>query len=97
MSSPLLPRNRRGTTYDGLLHQTDAYVTLANLAGVSTATLDASGPVHYDGMDIWSALLTGGPSPRKEVVYNIFGENPGSITVGRYKLLKGDPGGGHPY
>ena len=97
MSSPLLPSTRRGITYDGLLHQTDAYVTLATLAGVSAAAFAASEPVAHDGMAIWPTLLTGEPSPRKDVVHNIFGTNPGSITVGRYKLLKGDPGGGHPY
>ena len=97
VSSPLLPASRRGTTYSGLLHQTDAYVTFAKLSGLTAADLARSGPVAVDGMDIWPALTTGAASPRTELVHNIFGANPGAIRVGRWKLLVGDPGGGHPY
>ena len=91
VSSPLLAAARKGTVYAGLLHQTDVYVTFAKLAGVSSDALARSGPVPVDGIDIWEALTSGGASPRTELVHNIFGDHPGAIRVGRYKLLKGPP------
>ncbi len=49
-----------------MIHITDMYPTLAKLA---RARLDKNKPL--DGMDVWSAIADGAPSPRKEVVYDI--------------------------
>ena len=49
-----------------LMHVVDWYPTLAGLAGASTSKAKP-----LDGMDMWSMLSTGSPSPRNEVVYNI--------------------------
>jgi arylsulfatase A-like enzyme len=49
-----------------MMHVVDMYPTLARLAG---AQLGKNKPL--DGMDVWSAIATGGPSPRNQVVYDI--------------------------
>lgn len=49
-----------------MMHIVDMYPTLAKLAG---AQLGKNKPL--DGMDVWPAIATGGPSPRQEVVYDI--------------------------
>lgn len=89
ISSPLLPASIRNTSWGGMSHGTDLYVTLAKLAGVSDEALAASGPVPPDGLNLWPALVEGGASPRTEAVVNIDGDNPGAIRVGRYKLMVG--------
>jgi len=59
-------RIRPGSVVDQPIHVVDMYPTLAGLAG---APLGKSKPL--DGMNVWSALAEGGPSPREEVVYDI--------------------------
>jgi arylsulfatase A-like enzyme len=49
-----------------IMHVVDWYPTLAGLAGAKTDKAKA-----LDGMNMWSMLSEGKPSPRTEVVYNI--------------------------
>merc|ERR1711990_551609 len=42
-------------------------------------------------------IFLAGPSPRSELVHNIFGTMPGAIRVGDYKLVRGDPSLKRPY
>ena len=49
VTSPLLPVTARGTTYSGLLHETDWFATLAYLAG-------ATPPSDLDGINVWNTL-----------------------------------------
>lgn len=51
---------------NGLIHAVDILPTFAALAGAST---DVCKPL--DGMNVWSALEGGGPSPRSEFIYNV--------------------------
>jgi arylsulfatase A-like enzyme len=55
-----------GSVVDQTIHVVDMYPTLAGLAG---APLGKNKPL--DGMDVWSTLGEGKPSPRAEVVYDI--------------------------
>lgn len=55
-----------GSIVDQPLHVVDMYPTLARLAG---ATLGKNKPL--DGMDVWSTLSEGKPSPREEIVYDL--------------------------
>ena len=55
-----------GTVVDTPIHMVDMYPTLAALAGASTAKTKP-----LDGMNVWSAIADGKPSPRTEVVYDI--------------------------
>lgn len=64
-----------------MVHVVDYYPTLAKLAGASTAK---SKPL--DGMDVWSTLSEGAPSPRTEVVYNIEMFR-GAVRQGDWKLV----------
>eukprot|EP00730_Choanoeca_flexa_P000671 TRINITY_DN10291_c0_g3_i2.p1 TRINITY_DN10291_c0_g3~~TRINITY_DN10291_c0_g3_i2.p1 ORF type:complete len:535 (+),score=69.92 TRINITY_DN10291_c0_g3_i2:113-1717(+) len=53
VTSPLLPAEKRGTHYSGLIHTADWYATFAALAGLNTTN---TGPVPPDGVNIWPAL-----------------------------------------
>ena len=66
---------------DEPIHVTDWFPTFASLAGAST---EKSKPL--DGMNVWSTVSTGAPSPRKEVLYNV---DPlgGALSVGNWKLV----------
>lgn len=94
VSGPLVPPPRRGSKWGGLAHSSDWYVTFVE--GVAGGQLPAhTGPRAVDGHNLWPALLTGGTSPRTEVVhqvvnnYTIAGglEEPAVIRIGKYKLI----------
>ncbi|MBI1374766.1 MAG: sulfatase-like hydrolase/transferase [Phycisphaera sp.] len=72
---------KAGITVDGLIHAVDLYPTLANLAGASTAKCKP-----LDGVDVWSTISEGSPSPRSEIVYNVEPFR-ASIRTGDWKLI----------
>lgn len=65
----------------GMVHVVDMYPTLAALAG---AKLDKAKP--QDGMDVWSTISEGKPSPRTEMLYNVDPVS-GAIRNGDMKLV----------
>ncbi|MGH8630550.1 MAG: arylsulfatase B [Burkholderiales bacterium] len=66
------------------IHVTDLYPTLLGLAG---ARLDPDSQVKpLDGVDVWSAIAEGKPSPRKELLVNVE-EFRGAVMVGNWKLI----------
>ena len=77
-----------GRTYEELIHLVDWYPTLIEAAGGN-----ASAIANIDGVSQWRNLLSGGPGPRTEFLYNL-DEVSGSsgLRQGRYKLLHGYPG-----
>lgn len=64
-----------------IIHVVDLYPTVAVLAGAS----GKSGK-PFDGMNVWSTLSEGKPSPRQEVVYNIEPFR-GGVREGDWKLI----------
>jgi arylsulfatase A-like enzyme len=70
-----------GSVVEGMLHVVDMYPTLARLAGASTGKCKP-----LDGLDVWSTISEGAPSPRTEVVYNIEAFRAG-IRQGDWKLV----------
>jgi arylsulfatase A-like enzyme len=72
---------KAGSTVDGMLHVVDMYPTLLALAGGSSAK---SKPL--DGIDVWSTISEGKPSPRTEVIYNIEAFRAG-VRQGDWKLI----------
>jgi arylsulfatase A-like enzyme len=62
LTGGLLPASASGKEYSGLLQHVDIPATMARLAG---AELEA------DGLDVWSAITSGAPSPRTEVPLNV--------------------------
>jgi len=69
-----------------LVHVTDLYPTLINIAGGS---LDQVLPI--DGLDVWDVITRGAPSARTEVVYSLqdgFGDTgAAAIRMGEYKMV----------
>jgi len=66
---------------NGLMHAVDLYPTFAALAGASTTRAKP-----LDGLDVWSTISAGKPSPRTEMVYNIEPFR-GAIRQGDWKLV----------
>jgi arylsulfatase A-like enzyme len=60
------PGHIQARPVDGILHAVDLYPTLAALAGASTAKCKP-----LDGLNVWSTIAEGKPSPRSEVIYNV--------------------------
>ncbi|CAL4178876.1 unnamed protein product, partial [Meganyctiphanes norvegica] len=85
--SPLLQGIPR--VYNGLMHVTDWYNTLLDIAGEKNLP-------NNDGFSQWEALRTGqSPSPRNTLIYNIDETDPankviGAIRVGNYKYVMGE-------
>lgn len=65
----------------GLIHAVDLFPTIAALAGASTAKCKP-----LDGLDVWSTIAQGKPSPRSEIVYNIEPFR-GAVRQGDWKLV----------
>lgn len=65
----------------GLIHVTDMFPTIADLAGADTSK---SKPL--DGIDVWPVLSQGQTSPRTEMLYNV---DPlgGALRLGDWKLV----------
>jgi arylsulfatase A-like enzyme len=79
-----------GSTVDGLVHVTDLYPTLVNLAGGSVQQ-----PLPLDGMDMWPTISQGDPSPRREVVFSVpeleqSETGQPAIRLGNHKLVEGE-------
>jgi arylsulfatase A-like enzyme len=64
-----------------VLHVVDMFPTLAQLAGAS-----ANKEKPLDGVNVWSTISEGAPSPRTEVVYNIEPFR-GAVREGDWKLI----------
>jgi len=75
------PGHVKAQTVDGLIHAVDIYPTLAALAGASTARCKP-----LDGLDVWSTIALGKPSPRSEIVYNVEPFR-GALRQGDWKLI----------
>jgi arylsulfatase A-like enzyme len=64
-----------------MMHIVDMYPTFAELAG---AQLGKNKPL--DGLDVWSTLSEGKPSPRNDMVYNVEPYRAG-VRKGNWKLV----------
>jgi arylsulfatase A-like enzyme len=72
---------KSGATAGGIIHVVDMYPTIAALAGAST---EKSKPL--DGLNVWTTLSEGAPSPRAEVIYNVEPFRAG-VREGDWKLI----------
>jgi arylsulfatase A-like enzyme len=95
-----VPPGRSGTTWPGLAHASDTYLTLVEgYAGVAVGpadTCNVPGCRPLDGLNLWAAIMGGGPSPRSEVVHQVnnsyFDEGVSAIRVGDLKVIRGQAG-----
>jgi arylsulfatase A-like enzyme len=72
-----------GSTSHGLMHMTDFYPTLIQLAGGSLAQ-----ELPLDGFDMTKMLLQRQPSPRDEIIFEVAGSvRVPAIRQGDYKLV----------
>ena len=74
-------RIKEKTVVTRLLHVTDMYPTLLNVAGVK---IDQ--PKKLDGFDAWATLAEGRLSPRDEILLNVEPFR-GAIRAGEWKLI----------
>ena len=74
-------RIKAGATVEGLIHVVDLFPTFVALAGGRT---DRGKPL--DGVDVWTTISRGEPSPRTEIVYNIE-PSAAAIRRGAWKLV----------
>ena len=75
------PGHIRPQTVDGIIHAVDVFPTFATLAGASTAKCKP-----LDGLNVWSTIADGKPSPRSEVIYNVEPFR-AAIRQGDWKLI----------
>ncbi len=64
-----------------VMHVVDMFPTLAALAGAN-----ANKGKALDGLNVWSTVSEGKPSPRQEVIYNIEPFR-GGVRMGEWKLV----------
>jgi len=74
-------RIKAGSTVDQMIHVTDWYPTLVGLAGGQTGKAKT-----LDGVNVWTTVSEGAPSPRKEVIYNVEPFRAG-VRQGEWKLI----------
>ena len=78
---------KTGYVNNGMIHSVDWYPTLLAAADIKT---DVG---NIDGMNVWSTVSTGAPSPRQTFVYNIDTNIPvAAIRFEKWKLITGEPG-----
>ena len=99
LAGGLLPAASRGSTWPGMAHASDWFPTLVEgVAGVPVDPARTGGPRPVDGFNLWSAILSGGASPRTEVIHQVnnsfFTEGVQALRVGDLKLIRGPPGDG---
>jgi len=75
------PGHIKAQTVDGLIHAVDIYPTLAALGGASTVKCKP-----LDGVNVWSTIAEGKPSPRAEIVYNVEPFR-GAVRQGDWKFI----------
>jgi len=70
------------------MHVSDWYATFCHLAGVDPAD---SGPdkAPIDSVNMWPGLVSGGESPRRELIVGMAGGHRGAYRAGSMKLLVG--------
>lgn len=75
------PGRIKPQTVDGIIHAVDLYPTIAGLAGASTAKCKP-----LDGVNVWTTIAEGKPSPRNEVIYNVEPFR-GAVRQGDWKVI----------
>ncbi|CAH0380086.1 unnamed protein product [Pelagomonas calceolata] len=82
VTGPLIPKNVRGSSYEGLFHAADWMPTILSAAGLSYG--------DGDGVDQWAAIKGLTTPPRDEVIIHVDTSSSGmtgAIRRGRWKLL----------
>ena len=91
-------KQRMGSSWDGMAHSSDWYMTLVEgvAGGKVPANTSKPGWRAPDGINIWDALIGDTSSPRKEVVHQVvspyFHEKCSSMRMGEMKIVVGNPG-----
>lgn len=75
------PGRIKAQSVDGIIHAVDLYPTIAALAGAATTKCKP-----LDGVNVWSTIAEGKPSPRTEIVYNVEPFR-GAVRQGDWKVI----------
>ena len=99
LAGGLIPSSRANSTWGGLAHAADWYLTLLEgVAGIPVLPNSTGGPRPLDSFNLWPAILAGSPSPRTEIIHQVnnsyFDEGVQALRVGDLKLIRGPPGDG---
>lgn len=97
LAGGILPNSLRNTTWGGMAHASDWYLTLTEgVAGITVDPAQTGGPRPLDGFNLWPSILSQGASPRNEVVHQVnnsyFDEGVSAIRIGDLKLIRGAVG-----
>jgi hypothetical protein len=89
--SSIIPASARGTTFSGLVHVTDWAPTFIGLATAGAWNGVLRNGFELDGIDVFSAMTTGGLSPRTEILHNYDPGPPArtAIQILMIKLING--------
>ena len=97
LAGGVVPPSLAGTSWNGLAHAADWFLTLTTgVAGIAVDPATTGGPRPLDSFNLWPAILAGGASPRREVVHQVnnsyFDEGVQAIRINDLKLIRGPPG-----
>ena len=89
MYGSIIPETARGTSYDGLVHITDWYVTFLNLASGNGWVAPTNG-AELDGVYIFDAIIKNLTSPRTEIFHNYSpASGKGAMQIDTFKYVTG--------
>jgi arylsulfatase A-like enzyme len=93
----IIPEERYGTKFHGLMHHVDLIATFVSLGGGDVAKLYEADP-GLDSLDMWTSIIGDTTSPRTDIVFNIPRSKEWSlgstktdegvaVRMGNYKML----------
>lgn len=96
-STDIIPEAMRGARWGGLSHASDLLPTIVEGIAGEQLQPEPEAPYPLDGVNLWSAIRGGKPSPREEVIHSVSNSHynytvnhhvSDVITRGGFKLMR---------